>query len=67
MGGFTALALGLYGARESARVVGGAVERWLGTPRLVRETSRFSIWNPKSWRTAAPKSKDEVKRDFRWG
>lgn len=27
--------LGLYGAREAARVGGGAVERWLGTPRLV--------------------------------
>lgn len=35
VGGGTALFLGIYGARESSRVVGGAVERWLGTPSLV--------------------------------
>jgi len=35
VGGATALFLGIYGARESSRVVGGAVERWLGTPSLV--------------------------------
>ena len=35
MGGFTALFLGIYGARESTRVVGRTVERWLGTPKLV--------------------------------
>jgi hypothetical protein len=36
VGGLSAVFLGLYGARETSRVVGGAVERWLGTPRLVR-------------------------------
>ncbi len=35
VGGFTALFLGIYGARESTRVVGRTVERWLGTPKLV--------------------------------
>lgn len=33
--GATALALGVYGAKEGARVTGRTVERWLGTPRLV--------------------------------
>ena len=35
VGGFTALFLGLYGARESTRVVGRSIEMWLGTPKLV--------------------------------
>jgi predicted NBD/HSP70 family sugar kinase len=35
VGGASALALGVYGARESTRVVGKAAERWLGTPKLV--------------------------------
>eukprot|EP00983_Pelagomonas_calceolata_P080950 1155359-Pelagomonas_calceolata.AAC.3 len=35
VGGVTALFLGIYGARESSRVVGSTVERWLGTPSLV--------------------------------
>lgn len=35
--GGSALAVGVYGAREGARVTGKAVERWLGTPKLVRE------------------------------
>jgi hypothetical protein len=34
--GGSALALGVYGAREGTRVAGKAVERWLGTPKLVR-------------------------------
>jgi ATPase family AAA domain-containing protein 3A/B len=33
----TALAAGIYGSREATRVVGRVVERWLGTPKLVRE------------------------------
>ena len=41
VGGFSALFLGAYGAREAARVTGGAVERWLGTPRLVSTGSRM--------------------------
>lgn len=35
--GGSALALGVYGAREGARVAGKAAERWLGTPKLVRK------------------------------
>ncbi len=34
--GLSALALGVYASRESTRVAGKAVERWLGTPKLVR-------------------------------
>lgn len=64
VGGFSALFLGVYASRETARVVGGAVERWLGTPRLVRETSRFSIFKPKTWGTTPAKDKEQVKRDF---
>lgn len=41
--GGSALALGVYGAREGARVAGKAAERWLGTPKLVRETSRLAL------------------------
>jgi ATPase family AAA domain-containing protein 3A/B len=33
--GGSALALGVYGAREGTRVAGKAMERWLGTPKLV--------------------------------
>jgi hypothetical protein len=33
--GGSGLALGVYGAREGTRVAGKALERWLGTPKLV--------------------------------
>ena len=34
-------------------------------PSQVRETSRFSLWNPRSWGLAkANKSSEEIKRDF---
>lgn len=36
----TGLALGVYSMREAARVTGRFIERRLGTPSLVRETSR---------------------------
>lgn len=36
----TALAAGVYGSREGARVVARVVEKRLGAPSLVRETSR---------------------------
>lgn len=65
VGGATALFLGLYGAREGTRVFGKAVERWLGTPQLVRETSRARWWQPSTWRrTPAGGSKDAARRDF---
>ncbi|KAJ9515868.1 hypothetical protein QJQ45_008745 [Haematococcus lacustris] len=54
----------LFGTREGARVVGGAVERWLGTPKLVRETSRFNVWKPSSWRSTPAKGTEEIKKDF---
>jgi len=38
--GLTALALGVYGAREGARVAGAQAAALLGTPSLVRETTR---------------------------
>eukprot|EP00877_Chromochloris_zofingiensis_P015243 jgi/Chrzof1/9973/Cz04g22140.t1 len=62
--GATALALGVYGAKEGARVTGRTVERWLGTPRLVRETSRASVWRPSSFLPAAAKSLEQVKKNF---
>jgi len=40
VGGVAALALGVYSAREGTRVAGKALDRWMGTPSLVRETSR---------------------------
>ena len=39
-----ALALGVFFSRETARVVGKQVEKYLGKPRLVRETSRTTPW-----------------------
>lgn len=44
VGGLTALAVGVYGARAATRVAGNLVERRLMRPPLVRETSRFT-WN----------------------
>lgn len=62
--GGSALAVGVYGAREGARVAGKAIDRWLGTPKLVRETSRTSLIRPSSLLPAAKKSLEAVKRDF---
>jgi ATPase family AAA domain-containing protein 3A/B len=44
VGGATALALGVYGAREGTRFGFRYLERVLGQPSLVRETSRRSPW-----------------------
>mmetsp|Transcript_92227 Transcript_92227/g.192859 ORF Transcript_92227/g.192859 Transcript_92227/m.192859 type:complete len:554 (+) Transcript_92227:135-1796(+) len=43
VGGLTALAVGVYGARAVTRVAGNMVERSLMRPPLVRETSRFHL------------------------
>ncbi|GFR42049.1 hypothetical protein Agub_g2865 [Astrephomene gubernaculifera] len=64
VGGTTLLFLGIYATRETTRVVGRTVEAWLGTPRLIRETSRFNVWNPKSWSLGPTRTKEEVKKDF---
>uniref|UniRef100_A0A0D9YWV1 AAA+ ATPase domain-containing protein n=1 Tax=Oryza glumipatula TaxID=40148 RepID=A0A0D9YWV1_9ORYZ len=40
VGGVTALAAGIYTTREGARVVWGYVDRILGQPSLIRESSR---------------------------
>merc|ERR1719453_2366823 len=41
--GLTALAVGVYGARAGTRLAANLVERTLGRPSLVRETSRFTF------------------------
>jgi len=41
--GLTALALGVYSSRAAARVAGTVIERNLGRPPLVRETSRWAL------------------------
>jgi ATPase family AAA domain-containing protein 3A/B len=43
VGACTALALGVYGAKNGMRVGGNLLERKLGKPPLVRETSRWSM------------------------
>jgi len=43
--GLTAVALGAYGARAATRVAGSVLEKNLGRPPLVRETSRWT-WRP---------------------
>mmetsp|Transcript_25932 Transcript_25932/g.41670 ORF Transcript_25932/g.41670 Transcript_25932/m.41670 type:complete len:561 (-) Transcript_25932:81-1763(-) len=45
IGGVTALALGVYSARAGVRVASTIMERNLGRPPLVRETSRWT-WRP---------------------
>eukprot|EP00933_Yihiella_yeosuensis_P030769 TRINITY_DN24349_c0_g1_i2.p1 TRINITY_DN24349_c0_g1~~TRINITY_DN24349_c0_g1_i2.p1 ORF type:complete len:572 (-),score=125.10 TRINITY_DN24349_c0_g1_i2:169-1884(-) len=45
VGGLTLLALGVYSARAATRVAGSVLERHLGRPPLVRETSRWT-WRP---------------------
>mmetsp|Transcript_81930 Transcript_81930/g.231935 ORF Transcript_81930/g.231935 Transcript_81930/m.231935 type:complete len:569 (-) Transcript_81930:117-1823(-) len=59
VGGLTALALGVYGARAATRVAGNLVERKLMRPPLVRETSRWT-WNRDNmgWRWPPWKSRD---------
>lgn len=44
--GLTGLAVGVYGARAATRVAGAMLERYLGRPPLVRETSRWT-WRPR--------------------
>jgi len=56
--GTTALALGVYTAREGTRVAGRVLDAWLGTPALVRETSRSSWWRRGSARATPPAGSD---------
>lgn len=45
VGGFVALAAGIYLSREAIRIIGKLIEQRLGKPSLVRETSRTSgLW-----------------------
>lgn len=62
VGGVSLLALGVYSAREGTRVAGKAFERWFGTPKLVRETSRKPLVGRGS--TPKEKSAEEVRKDF---
>ena len=62
VGGATLLALGVYTSREGTRVAGKAVDRWFGTPSLVRETSRRPLVGRGA--LAKPKSAEAVRRDF---
>eukprot|EP00921_Rhytidocystis_pertsovi_P015317 GHVQ01024395.1.p1 GENE.GHVQ01024395.1~~GHVQ01024395.1.p1 ORF type:complete len:578 (-),score=87.83 GHVQ01024395.1:2030-3763(-) len=55
VGGLTALALGVYGARSGTQVAGRFLESRMGKPPLVRETSRWTfsrnlaMMNPLRW------------------
>eukprot|EP00514_Thraustochytrium_sp_LLF1b_P010485 CAMPEP_0184541872 /NCGR_PEP_ID=MMETSP0199_2-20130426/1649_1 /TAXON_ID=1112570 /ORGANISM="Thraustochytrium sp., Strain LLF1b" /LENGTH=581 /DNA_ID=CAMNT_0026935623 /DNA_START=139 /DNA_END=1881 /DNA_ORIENTATION=+ len=57
---FTALAVGLYGARVSTGVIGRFVEARMGKPPLVRETSRTVPFSPASFRKFFTSSKDAL-------
>mmetsp|Transcript_51567 Transcript_51567/g.122659 ORF Transcript_51567/g.122659 Transcript_51567/m.122659 type:complete len:555 (-) Transcript_51567:67-1731(-) len=54
VGGLTALAVGVYGARAATRLAGNLLERSLMRPPLVRDTSRWTFsrqnMGAKSWR-----------------
>ena len=62
IGGVSLLALGVYSAREGTRVAGKAFERWFGTPKLVRETSRRPLLGRGTANVG--KSLDDVRKDF---
>ena len=61
IGAVTALAAGVYGAREGAKLTRHVLERYLGQPSLVRETSRrwYGAGKMKS-NPVAPQSFDEI-------
>ena len=48
VGSATALAAGVYASREGARFGFRQLEKYIGQPSLIRETSRGSFWKPKS-------------------
>merc|ERR1719316_1572766 len=48
IGGVTALAIGVYAARNGTQLIANVLERTLGKPALVRETSRWTM-RPKTW------------------
>mgnify|MGYP001983103669 FL=1 len=47
VGSATALAAGVYASREGARFGFRQLEKYIGQPSLIRETSRGSFWKPK--------------------
>ncbi|KAK1261502.1 hypothetical protein QJS04_geneDACA008886 [Acorus gramineus] len=68
VGGITALAAGIYTTREGARVVWGYVDRILGQPSLIRESSRGKYpWSApfsQAKRTLSEKNKGSNKSGF---
>mmetsp|Transcript_42501 Transcript_42501/g.77132 ORF Transcript_42501/g.77132 Transcript_42501/m.77132 type:complete len:553 (-) Transcript_42501:25-1683(-) len=59
VGGLTALAVGVYGARAATRLAGNLLERSLMKPPLVRETSAWTWQNGfRSWAASLWRSKD---------
>ncbi|XP_051136818.1 uncharacterized protein LOC127255359 isoform X1 [Andrographis paniculata] len=70
VGGVTALAAGVYTTREGARVIWSYVDRILGQPSLIRESSRGKYpWSglfsrAKSWRTAKGGSSSQNTNEF---
>ena len=62
--GVTAIAAGVYGAREGSRVGFRALERYLGQPSLVRETSRNVLgFRPKAASSSASASARRRRRN----
>ena len=53
VGSATALAAGVYASREGARFGFRQLEKYIGQPSLIRETSRGSFWKPKPASTGA--------------
>ena len=47
VGGLSILAAGVYSSREGAKFGFKQLEKYLGQPSLIRETSRGSFWSPK--------------------
>jgi len=48
VGGLSVLAAGVYSSREGAKFGFKQLEKYLGQPSLIRETSRGAFWKPQS-------------------
>lgn len=61
--GASILALGIYTSKEGTKVAGKAIDRYLGTPKLVRETSKRGLFG-RSKISSGERTSEAVKRDF---
>ena len=61
VGALAAASLSVYASREAVRIGGRQLEKFIGQPPLVRETSRRALWLPSLASRAAAASLERVK------